>query len=89
VDAVNTPGAEEEPDMSKGRVSEVGGGGMDEEEEPDATAVALDTLSASDCFSNLTPIFFRMGQSLVLWLVLRAESWHRRHLPLISMRAFR
>ncbi len=39
MDAVNSPGAEQEPGMSKGRVSEVGGGGAGEEEELDATAV--------------------------------------------------
>ncbi len=88
MDVLNTPEAEEEPSVSKGRVSEAGGRGTDEEEESNATAVTLNALSASDCFSNFSPIFFRKGQFLVMWLVIRVESWHRRHLPLLSMRAF-
>ncbi len=78
MDSINATGVEEEPGVSKGRVSEVGGGGADEEEEPDATAVTLDALSASDHFSNCRPIFFRREQSLVLWSILQAELWHRR-----------
>ncbi len=46
MDAINAPWAEEEPCVSGGRVSKVGGGGTDEEEEPDATAVTLNALSA-------------------------------------------
>ncbi len=57
------PGAEVEPDRSKGRVLKVRGGGVDEGEEYNATAITQEALFESVRFSNFKQIFFRIGQS--------------------------
>jgi hypothetical protein len=85
VEAVKAPGREAEPEMSKGWVAKAEGGGTGEGDVLAALvavqeALSRAKLSASNLFSNFNPSYLRMGQLRVLWSVLCAELWQRRHL---------
>ncbi len=52
MDAINTSGVEEEPDVSKGRVLNLGGGGADEGGESNPTAATQEALHCLHLFAS-------------------------------------